>query len=156
MVQTTSSVAMACADLDLTFDTDCSGSWFGINGTAQSLSGTEQTRLSGEAYTFTGDAAVIQGGKKEPMELVVEIVYSETDGEAFEAVRGRFEAAGCGAHLCMRWSPAGGAVGDLRFTTGYSTLVSFTYPPIDASAGGPILAGFTLKVPEITTTTITS
>ena len=33
-------------------------------------------------------------------------------------------------------------------------LISFTYPPMDATTGGPIMAGFTLKVANITASVI--
>jgi hypothetical protein len=56
----------------------------------------------------------------------------------------------------VRWSPKGGNVGDERITTPAGVITSFTYPPMDAAAGGPILAGFTLKVSHVTTATITS
>jgi len=140
---------MACALLEIATDNNCAG-WLDISGSSNQLSGVEQTRISGETYSFDGDTAIIQGGKREPMELVVQSVYTETALETFEAARAAFETAGCGARMCLRWSPAGGAIGDALYTTPRGILVSFTYPPIDATAGGPILAGFTLKVSEVT------
>ena len=144
---------MACALLEIATDSGCVG-WLDISGSSNQLSGVEQTRISGESYTFDGDTALIQGGKREPMELVVQSVYTETALEAFEAARAAFETAGCGARMCLRWSPAGGAIGTALYTTPRGILVSFTYPPIDATAGGPILAGFTLKVASIERTII--
>lgn len=154
MPQTTGSVALACGLLEVSSG-DCT-SWTNISGSSSVLGPPSQTRMSGEAYTFDGDGAIIQGGKKEPLELVFSTVYTETAGEAFEYVRALFDAVGCGAHMCVRWSPDGGDVGDFRFSTNLGILVSFTYPPMDAGTGGPIMAGFTLKVAEIVITTITS
>jgi hypothetical protein len=130
--------------------------WTDISGEAQSLGGTEQTRISGEAYTLTGDTALVGGGKREPMELAVAIVYTETNTEAYEVARTAFEATGCGGQVCLRWSPGGGDAGDERITSTAGILVSFTYPPMDASAGGPIMSGFTLKVPGTSTAVIAS
>lgn len=149
MVQTTTSVAMACALLEIATDSGCAG-WLDISGSSNQLTGTEQTRISGETYSFDGDGPIIQGGKREPMELVVQTVYTETALEAFEAARAAFEMTGCGMRMCLRWSPNGGAIGDALYTTPRGILTSFTYPQIDATAGGPILAGFTLKVSGIT------
>ena len=154
MAQLTTQVPMACGQLEIS--TDSCVTWTDISGEAQSVSGTEQTRMSGEAYTLEGDTAVIAGGKKEPMELVFVIVYSEDNTDAYELARTHFETTGCGGGFCARWSPAGGSVGDEQITTGSGILVSFTYPPMDASAGGPIMAGFTLKVASTTTTVLTS
>ncbi len=151
MVQTGDSVALACGLLEIA--ADCAD-WQNISGSSSTVGGTGQTRMSGEAYTFDGTGPIIQGGKKEPMELIFEIVYSETALEAFEYVRALFEAASCGADMCARWSPGGGNGGDALYTTGNGRLVSFTYPPMDAKTGGPIMAGFTLKVGEITQSVI--
>jgi hypothetical protein len=143
---------MACGQLEIS--TNNCVTWTDISGEAQSLGGTEQTRMSGEAYTLTGDTALVGGGKREPMELVAAIVYTETNTEAYELVRTAFEATGCGGDFCLRWSPAGGSIGDERVTTGAGILVSFTYPPMDAATGGPIMAGFTVKVASTSTTII--
>ena len=112
--------------------------------------------MSGEAYTLTGDTALVAGGKKEPMELVFVIVYSEDDDDAYELVREHFETAGCGGNFCARWSPRGGSAGHEQIATAEGVLVSFIYPPMDAGAGGPIMAGFTLKAPYVTTTIVAS
>lgn len=151
--QTSDSFALACGQLEVS--SDCA-IWQDISGSSSTVSGTDQTRMSGEAYTFEGTGAIIQGGKKEPMELVFEIVYSETALEAFEYVRALFEAATCGSDMCARWSPGGGNVGDAQYTTDKGRLVSFTYPPMDATAGGPVMAGFTLKAGNISVADITS
>ena len=155
MAQTVNSVPMACGKLEVSFNSACTG-WTDISGEDQSVSGTEQTKKSGEAYTLEGDFAIVKGGKREPMELVFAIVYTEDALEAYSMIRAQFETAGCEAPLCARWSPKGGHAGDERITTGPGILVSFTYPPMDASAGGPIMVGFTLKVAQVETETVTS
>ena len=154
MAQTTSQVPMACGQLEIS--TDSCVNWSDISGEAQSLGGTEQARMSGEAYTLDGDTALLGGGKREPMELVVAIVYTESNTEAYDLVRAAFEAAGCGGGFCLRWSPAGGSAGDDRITTGEGILVSFTYPPMDAATGGPIMVGFVVKVAGTSTAIIAS
>jgi hypothetical protein len=154
MAQATTQVPMACGQLEIS--TNGCVSWSDISGESQSLEGTEQTRMSGEAYTLEGDTALIAGGKKEPMELVFTIVYTEDNTDAYELARSHFETTGCGGDFCARWSPGGGDVGDEQITTGPGILVSFTYPPMDASTGGPIMAGFTLKVASTSTTVIAS
>jgi hypothetical protein len=154
MAQTTGQIPLACGKLEIS--TNSCVTWSDISGEAQSLGGAEQTRMSGEAYTLTGDTALIAGGKREPMELVFTIVYTEADTQAYQLARTAFEATGCGGGFCARWSPGGGDAGDEQITTGSGVLVSFTYPDMDASAGGPIMAGFTLKVASTSTAVLTS
>lgn len=155
MGQATTQVPLACAKLEISTASGCDV-WVDVSGEAQSVSGTEQTRMSGEAYTLTGDTALIAGGKREPMELVFVIVYTEDDDDAYERARENFEAVGCGSNFCARWTPRGGDAGHEQITTGTGILVSFTYPPFDASAGGPIMGGFTLKVASTSTAIIAS
>ncbi len=153
MPQTTDAVAMSCSKLE--FAPDCAA-FQDISGESQSVSGTEQSLLSGEAFTFSGATAIIKGGKREPMEIEVVIVYTETDAEAYEQIRAVFEATDCPSNVCIRWSPAGGNAGDEQVTTQSGVITGFTYPPIDASTAGPILAGFTIKVPGVDTTIVSS
>lgn len=156
MAQTVGSVPIACGKLEINPTADCEeASWVDISGEDQSMTPASKTRKSGEAYTLDGDGAIIQGGKLEPMDLVFAIVYTEIVTEAFHVAMTAFEAA-CGGKLCVRWSPKGGNAGDWQFTTVASVVTSFTYPPMDATVGGPILVGFTVKAPCVEKTLITS
>ena len=148
MAQTTAQVPQACGSIEIS--TDCT-TYIDVSGQFQSVSGTEQSRMSGEAYTFEGDTALIAAGKREPLELEFVIVYTETDAESYEVIRKQFETA-CGGKLCVRWTPRGLTEGMEQVTTGEGIIISFTYPPGDASAGGPIMGGFTLKAAKVTTT----
>ena len=149
MAQTTAQVSMGCGKLVVSDD---GVTYTDISGVSQSLEGTEQTKMSGEVYTLEGNGPLIGGGKFEPLEITVNIVYTETDAEGYELVREIFETAGCDVEFYLRWSPRGGNAGDEVLTTGNSRLTSFTYQPMDASAGGPIMAGFSLKAGYVTTT----
>jgi hypothetical protein len=145
---------MSCGKVEIS--DDCT-SYTDISGETQSIGGTEQTRMSGEAYTQAGGTAIVKGGKREPMEITVNIVYTETDAEVYEVARDIFESTTeCGAPVCVRWSPGGGDAGDEQVTTAEGILVSFTYPPLDASAAGPIMGAFTIKTPSVSTTIVAS
>jgi hypothetical protein len=153
MAQTTDQVSQGCGKLEISYD---NVTWTDISGVSQSVTDTSQTKMSGEVYTLDGNGPLIGGGKFEPMELTVAIVYTETDAEGYEIIRERFETAGCDVAFYLRWSPRGGNAGDEQLTTGNSRLTEFTYPAMDASAGGPILAGFKLKAGYVTTTIVAS
>lgn len=155
MPQTTGQVAQGCGQIEIS---ENGVDWTDISGETQSLEETVQTRITGEVYTLDGDAALPCGGKIEPTEITVAIVYTETDDEAYELVREIFEGStSCGtSDMYIRWSPRGGNAGDEQITSGAGSLISFTYPPMDASSGGCILTGFTLKVGSLTTAIIAS
>jgi len=153
MAQTTAAVAQACGKVWISTD---GTNFTDVSGATQSITPGEQTKITGEAYTFDGETPIVKGGKREPMESEVVIIYTETDAEVYQQTRVIFEATGCGAAFYIRYSPRGGSADDEQLTSGAGTLTSFTYPPADASAGGPILGGFTVRHPGFTTTIIAS
>ena len=148
MPQTTNALSSKAAKVYISTD----GSTFtDISGYGVSVEGGEQSRISGEAYTFDGDTAVITSGKLEPIEITVKSIYTEENTGIFETARALFEA---GTTLYLRWQPAGNASGDFIFTTSEGVITSFQYPPIDAASGDPILCAFTLKVARVTKTAV--
>lgn len=124
--------------------------WTDISGFSNKLDVPAQTRMSGEAYTFDGDTGIITTGKRTPMEITVNALYSEGAAEAFEIVRAQFETAHGAGPLYVRWSPAGNDTGDFRFTTPAGKVVSFQYPAVDGNSPAPIPFTFTVKVPSVT------
>lgn len=151
MAQTTGAYSNACSTVGISTD---GVTFTDISGSTQSVSGTEQTKMSGEAYTFDGKGAIVKGGKFEPMDLVFAIVYTEVATEAYEIARAVFEQTGCEVEVWVRWTPGGAAVGADTLTA-MGPLTSFTYPAIDASTAAPIMGGFTVRSGEIVTTVVT-
>ena len=153
MAQTTAQVSQACSKIEVSFD-NCA-TFTDISGVSQSIEGLEQTRMSGEAYTFDGDYALITTGKREPMEVTVNIVYTETDAEGYEIVREQFETSGCNVPLCVKYTPRGAGAGNEAITLN-GKLIGFTYPMSDASSGDPIVAAFVIKAGYASTAIIAS
>jgi hypothetical protein len=153
MAQTTNAVAQACGQVEIGTD---GASWTDISGVTQSFTPGAQTLISSEAYTLDGDTAIVKGGKREPMESEFVIIYSETDAEGYEQARAIFESSDCGNVAYVRYSPQGGDANEEQLTSGEGTIISFTYPPLDASAGGPIVCGFTIKHNGFTTAIVGS
>ena len=150
MAQTTAKVSMAASKVSVSIN---GSDWTDISGSAQSVEVPAQVRKSGEVYTFDGDTAIVAGGKREPVEVTVKIIYTEESGEAFETARAEFEADD-GDAFYVKFSPAGGAGGKYEFSTGAGELVSFEYPPSDASSADPVICSFTVKSSELTQATI--
>ena len=71
MAQTTNQIAMAAAKVEVSTD---GSSYTDISGHEQSVEVPAQTRISGQVYTHDGDTALIAGGKREPIEVTVNIV----------------------------------------------------------------------------------
>lgn len=123
----------------------------------------EQARMTGTAYTFGADVAVVTGGKREPMEVTVRGLYSEGSSDAYLTVRPYFVAAG-GTALYFRYSPRGVGgtnrrvlTASLDGTTAGGCIVSkFKMPDVDAQTADPVPFFFALMVPAFVETTTAS
>lgn len=146
MAQTTGAVTGAAATVSIYV----SAAYVDISGSSQSIDVTTATVVTGEAYTFDGNYALTTVGKYEPVEVKVNIIYTETAAEAFQSVRALFEAR---TATQLKWLPLGAASGADQYetkTVGYITAMD--YPPIDASSAGPLMVSFTVRAPGITYT----
>lgn len=160
MAQTT--LGMSAKNAKVWYSLDGS-SFVEMSGSATSVSVSGGARVSGEAYTASGDAAYITVGKREPYEITFAGIYSETTGdpEFFEALASEYEA---GTPITMRWAPSGyDATNEKRFTTGDTAgnvtlnsdgvayIIAWNYPSLDFSSGDPIIVEFTVKCSTIVT-----
>lgn len=154
MAQTTAAVPQSCGVVEISSD---NVTWTDISGVVNTLEQPEQSRMVGEARTLSGELPIVKGGKREAMDVVVRIIYSETDAEAYQQIRSIFEEAGCGAgEMYLRYSPAGGTADKERLTSDLGVLTNWQYPNLNAEEAGPIMTGFTLRIGGFTTTVIAS
>jgi len=155
-MQTSGAVPRSCGKLEINLTADCSGTWHVISGESTSLAQPTQDRLNDVMYTLDGVGAIIEGGKLQPIDLVFVIVYTEVNDEAWDLLADYWISEECSPKMCVRWSPAGGAVGDQQFLVVGALFTQFVYPEMDAGTGGPIPAGFTVKARKIYRSTISS
>jgi hypothetical protein len=143
MAQTTGGITGAAATVSIYV----ASAYVDISGSSQSIDVTTATVVTGEAYTFDGNYALTTVGKYEPVEVKVNIIYTETAAEAFQSVRALFEAR---TATQLKWLPAGATSGADQYETktiGYITALD--YPPIDSTSAGPIMVSFTVRAPGI-------
>ena len=146
MAQTTTAVNGAAATVSIY----SGAAYVDISGTSQSVDVVTATVTTGEAYTFDGNYAITTIGKYEPVEVTVNIIYTETTNEGFQLARAIFEGR---TATQIKWLPLGSASGADQYetkTVGYIT--SFDYPGPDASSAGPLMVSFTVRAPGITYT----
>ena len=129
--------------------------WTDISGTASSVTPSGFARQSGESYTFDGDHAVIGAGKREPIELEVNIVYTELAGEGFALVWAEFDADD-GDSLWVRYSPGGGDTGDAAYTSTTGVILTCLPPATEAAPGDPLMTSFTVKCASVDKSTLAS
>lgn len=155
MAQTSTTVSGVIAKIQISSDLT---TWTNISGSSQSVQSTDQERASNEAYTLDGDTAIIATGKRQPIDLEFNIIYSSTSTEAYEITRAIFESGDTGSKIYVRWIPSGGT--DLAAPmyrtpiTGSPAFVTmFRYPAVDAAAPGPIMGMFRVRTPFVEKTT---
>jgi hypothetical protein len=151
MAQTTAQVSAVDAKVEVS----AAGSvWTDISGSTNKVDIGPQDRAVGSQFTFDGDGAVLTYGKRQPVDVTVTAIYTETAStEAFEFMRALHETTD-GATCYLRWAPIGETVVGARseFSTGKGYIKSFQYPPVDAASGDPIVFSFTMTAGIITRT----
>lgn len=121
--------------------------WVDISGSSNTVSGTDQSRKTGETYTNDGDTPILGAGKREPMEIEVKLIYTEGSGDPFEVLRAAWEAK---TPLWYRYIPKGLTVGSFAFATPSAVhMTAFTYPQTDAASAEPAMCGFKFRTPYL-------
>lgn len=123
--------------------------WTDISGLANELTVEGGSRQSGEVYTAEGDTPIIGAGKREPLNVKVKIVYTESGADAFEIMRAQYETAG-GGPVYIKWSPKGNDPTEFVYTTTAGVLVDFGYPGGPVEPGDPLTVEMGVKVAAIT------
>lgn len=149
-VQTTG--AMSSVDMYVGFSSDDS-TWYDVSGTVSSVDVSGGERVTGAAYTFTGDGPIIKSGKKGPITVTVKAVYDENTLNAYAYALTAYDTAG-GGDMYVRWSPGGGASGDFGYTTSVGVVKSCVYPSGDVTSGDPIMFEMIVECGSITKSTI--
>ncbi len=121
--------------------------WTDVSGESNSIDISGGEIGTGEAYTADGDLPLVGIGKIALTEAKLKVIYVETSGSAWNTF---FDAYVNGTDLYLRYSPKGGAVGDLRFTSGKGFVTSPVYPKGEVADGTPTMCELTFKCPGFT------
>jgi hypothetical protein len=135
MAQTTAATSSVASKVEVY----SGGQWVDVSGSTNQVNNPEQARMSGEGYTFTGDTAIVKGGKREPIEVGFRCIYTEEAAEAFEILRGYFEATG-GTDTDIRWT-----VKTKVFTITDGVVTRLQYPAADATDANPVMCEFSVR-----------
>jgi hypothetical protein len=140
MSQTTEAMSAVDAKVEVKIG---AGLWTDIGGSSNSVKPDGFDRNTGEAFTFVGDSAIKTRGKKKGGTVVVGVIYTENVAEAYLLLYNAFLA---GDHVQVRWTPAGGATGDMQFTSDALGFIEKALPPgLAADSADPIMEEFTIS-----------
>lgn len=148
MAQTTTAMSFAAANIGFSND---GSSWTDASGYAGMVQVEGGERVTGAAYTADGDTAIIKAGKRGPLTVRARIVYTEAADEGYDDANDAYEA---GSAFYLRWSPGGGASGDLGYTTSAGYIKQPVYPSGDVESGDPITVEVVLECASVTESTV--
>jgi hypothetical protein len=150
MAQTTAAINGAAATVSIKV---AAGSYVDISGSSQSIDAATATIQNSSTYTIDGSNGIILVGKYEPVEVKVNILYTEvTSTEAFMLAQGAFAAKSA---VQIKWVPKGAASGANTIetmATGYIT--SLDYPAVTSENADALMVSFTVTTPGITYTDV--
>lgn len=121
--QTVGAVSWRAAKVE--FSANGGSTWTDISGAENGVAVDGGDRQTGVAFTDYGDTGVITSGKRDPLNVTVNALYTEVTSEAYDLYAGCYEAD---TPISIRWSPKGGGVGTFQFTALNGVPVSQPYP----------------------------
>lgn len=119
--------------------------WEDISGDANTVEPSEQSRMQGETYTFDCDVGLLTTGKREPVEVTVNVIYLEVVDSVYDKMDAAFKA---NEKIGVRWFPSGKADGNWMFELNPASLSALQDPTLDAGSADPMVATFTVRAPE--------
>jgi hypothetical protein len=144
MAQSTGGMSFRAATLEMSTDTT---TWTDYSGVFNKIKPKGGNRKSGSVHTATGDKPVLTVGKKEPVSLDVDVLYTEVSTELFTLVDGWKDNA---TPVYMRWTAKGTATGNYRYTTDAGYITDVPPPAGDVDKADPLVVTFTLDTPGYT------
>lgn len=145
MTQTTG--GMSFVDCEIRFSTNNSD-WTDISGSANGITVSGGERQSGEEYTYDGDVAVVTAGKRGPVTVDVNAIYTESATESFNLAWTQYTTAD-GGSAWLDWSPDGGDSADWRYSTNTGVVINALPPGGEAAPGAPATISFQIKCSEV-------
>ena len=143
MTQTTGAASMRNCVVEYSTN---STSWTDISGVANQVNPSGYEVEVGEAYTGDSHDPVLTAGKNSPLDLEVNVVYSESASEGYHLLRTLKEAT---TPVRIRWQPKGRATGNYRYTTGTGYLTAAPAPGGELGGGMPILTTIAGRFPSV-------
>lgn len=113
-----------------------------LSGHACSIAPSGGERETGEAYTFTGDTALVGYGKRPPTDYTIRVLYTEVNTDPFQVIRAAYENA---TACYLRVSPKGGQAGEWLWTSSQGIFSLVPEPAGEANSGDPVAVEATFR-----------
>jgi len=143
MAQQTDSYTMVEGEVELSID---GAAWTSYAGFAANLQVSAGERTIGQKHTYDGDTPLLNRGKRAALVIAIELTVGAAAAVPQTIVETAYETA---SPLYARWSPAGGAMGDDRFTSSRGFVENHPYQFGEPDDGEAISYEFNLHVASI-------
>lgn len=144
MAQTTAAITGQATAVSIKV---AAGSYVDISGSTQSVDTPTASKMIGEGFTYDGSSAFFLVGKNESIDITVNVIYTESAGEAFLTAAAAYEA---GDSVQLKWVPVSG--GQTYESVAGGKISSIVYPAGSADSAGPLMAAITVRCGGITRT----
>lgn len=147
MAQTTG--GLSWVDAEIEFSSDGGSTWSDISGFTNSLEVSGGERVTGAAYTADGDTAVITRGKRQPLTITVNALWTDL---ATDDPRPLYQTAyeSATGDVRFRWSPEGGDATEVQYTSSAGIPITPVYMGGASDSGDPIMITMTIECASIT------
>lgn len=143
--------AISIKDCEVEVDlTPATSAFANIDSWASDITVGEETVPTTETYTFTHTGAIVFAGNQSPIDVTVTSVFTQGTTDPYQNIKNQT----LGAATDVRWSPNGGASGDLQFTTSGGKLVSRGLPQGAADGSTATVFPFTVRCSSVAMGTI--
>jgi hypothetical protein len=148
MAQTTTSLTWENTKLE--FSTD-GAAWTDISGSTNTVEDSGGEIDTNKLFTHGTATPILGYGKKSEHKIAVNVVYTETAGEAWALLSTAYEA---NSAAYFRWSPRGGSAGQRRFTSSIGRITKLPYPSGKSEDSAPVQISAELTCASVTPATI--
>jgi hypothetical protein len=148
MAQTTTSLSWENNKLEFSAD---GTTWTDVSGSTNSVEAEGGEVEVSKLYTHGTFAPIVGYGRPDLFKVGVNVVYTETAGEAYLLMKAAYENR---TAAYFRWSPKGADAGELRYTTGIGRITAFKYPSGKAEDAAPVQMTIQLTTPSIASATV--
>jgi len=126
--------------------------WTEISGSTTNVEDSGGEIDSSQIYTNNTSTPITGYGKKAEHKITVNTVYTKTAGEAWALLKAAYDNE---TDAYFRWSPAGGAIGDKRYTTAKGRITNLPNPSGAQEDNTPVQVTAELTTPSVAEDTVT-
>ena len=121
--------------------------WTDVSGYVGGVAISGGGRVTGEAYTFSGDYALTGFGKRQPVDVTIRVAYTEGASDLFATARTAFEGK---TQFQIRWSPEGEDAAEFIFSTDTdSRITNEILPAGSADSADPAFFEITVRTRRV-------